>query len=226
MDATLANLVALTLRHTTFETRATNLLQAGKITNEWRPDLIVADYDHYPKALELIDSGPRARPLPIIVMTRRRETAVKLAAYDEGAHDIIEVPFTPDEIVARAIAAIRRTRGIRTQVVPRIDVGGLEIDIMREKVRVDGTEFHLTPLQHTLLYLLAANEGEILGRDQIIRDIWGSAEVVESNVVDRHVRDLRVKLQDHWKTPRFIETVAGKGYRFVIPEPVEKVAAR
>jgi two-component system KDP operon response regulator KdpE len=201
------------------------LREALKVAGDWRPDLVIADYDREPKAIELAESGPRAKPLPVIVMTRRRETSVKLAAYDQGAHDIIEVPFTPDEIVARAVAALRRTRDIRTQIVPKITVGDLEIDLMREVVRVGGAEFRLTPLQHTLLYLLAGNEGEILGRDQIILDIWGPGDVVESNVVDRHVRDLRVKLQDNWKTPRFIETVPGRGYRFV-SAALERLAAQ
>ncbi|OLC56939.1 MAG: hypothetical protein AUH85_04745 [Chloroflexi bacterium 13_1_40CM_4_68_4] len=216
MDQPLSNLVSFTLRHLEHEVQSARTLRdAMKLVEVFKPDLVIADYDREPKALQLTEKGARPRAIPVIVMTHRRETQVKLSAYDQGAHDIIEVPFTPDEIVARAVAALRRTRGIRSTIVPRIHVGDLEIDVMTETVRVAEKYFHLTPLQHTLLYLLAANAGQILTRDQIIQDIWGSVDVVDSNVVDRHIRDLRVKLQDSWKEPQFIETIPGKGYRFV-----------
>jgi len=65
-----------------------------------------------------------------------------------------------------------------------------------------------------LLYLLAANAGRVLGREEILQSLWGGEFETESNVVDRHIRELRVKLRDDWRTPRFIETVAGRGYRF------------
>src|SRR5438105_4682820 len=188
MDQPLANLVGFTLQHLSYEIEAAaNVRDGTKVADTWKPDLVIADYDREPKALEMTDKGPRMRAVPVIAMTRRRETSVKLKAYDEGAHDIIEVPFTPDEIVARAVAAMRRTRGVRSTIIPRIAIGELEIDLMTETVHSNGEQFHLTPLQHTLLYLLAANAGTILTRDQIIVEIWGSAEMVESNVVDRHI---------------------------------------
>src|SRR2546426_9647 len=238
MDQPLSNLVSFTLRHLEHEVQSARTLRdAMKLVEVFKPDLVIADYDREPKALQLTEKGARPRAIPVIVMTHRRETQVKLSAYDQGAHDIIEVPFTPDEIVARAVAALRRTRGIRSTIVPRIHVGDLEIDVMTETVRFAEKYFHLTPLQHTLLYLLAANAGQILTRDQIIQDIWGSVDVVDSNVVDRHIRDLRVKLQDSWKEPQFIETIPGKGYRFVselakgldaerVPHFVERTALR
>jgi DNA-binding response OmpR family regulator len=220
MDQPLANLVGFTLRHLEYEiASARTVREAAKVADTFRPDLVIADYDREPKALDLAEKGARIRPVPVIAMTRKRDTPVKLAAYEEGAHDIIEVPFTPDEIVARSIAAMRRTRGIRTTIIPKIRIADLEIDLMTETVAVDGKSFRLTPLQHTMLYLLAANAGTILTRDQIIQTVWGSSEIVESNVVDRHIRDLRVKLADSWKKPRFIETIAGKGYRFLSEAP-------
>jgi two-component system, OmpR family, alkaline phosphatase synthesis response regulator PhoP len=73
----------------------------------------------------------------------------------------------------------------------------------------------LTSLEQALLYLLAANAGSILTREQILDALWGTDFVIESNVVDRHVRALRAKLQNDWHKPRYIETVPGAGYRFV-----------
>jgi DNA-binding response OmpR family regulator len=94
--------------------------------------------------------------------------------------------------------------------------GELEIDMLHRRVRVDGRDLHLTPLELSLLYLLAANAGRVLTRDEILDHLWGDDYAAESNVVDRQVRQLRAKLQDDWRRPRYIATVPGKGYRFVV----------
>ena len=84
-------------------------------------------------------------------------------------------------------------------------------------MRAGGAELHLTAVEQSLLYLLAANAGRILTRDEILDHLWGADYVVESNVVDRHVRNLRVKLQNSHRQPRYIATVPGHGYRFLPP---------
>ena len=101
---------------------------------------------------------------------------------------------------------------------PVIRVGALEVDILHRRVRVDGRDLHLTPLELSLLYLLAANAGRVLTRDEILDHLWGGDSAVESNVVDRQVRKLRAKLQDDWRRPRYIATVPGQGYRFVFTD--------
>jgi DNA-binding response OmpR family regulator len=98
---------------------------------------------------------------------------------------------------------------------PVIRVGEMEIDILHRRVRVDGHDLHLTPLELSLLCLLAANEGRVLTRDEILDNLWGGDYTAESNVVDRQIRKLRTKLQDDWRRPRYIATVSGKGYQFV-----------
>jgi DNA-binding response OmpR family regulator len=99
---------------------------------------------------------------------------------------------------------------------PVIRCGELEIDILHRRVRVDGRDLHLTPLELSLLCLLATNAGRVLTRDEILDDLWGGDFTAESNVVDRQVRKLRAKLQDDWRHPRYIATVPGEGYRFVL----------
>lgn len=100
--------------------------------------------------------------------------------------------------------------------IPVIRVGGLEIDLLRRRAQVDGHDLHLTPLEVSLLYLLAANAGRVLTRDEILDHVWSDGDAAGSNVVDRHVRNLRAKLGDDWRRPRYIATIAGKGYRFVL----------
>jgi DNA-binding response OmpR family regulator len=99
---------------------------------------------------------------------------------------------------------------------PVISFGELEVDILHRRVRIEGQDVHLTPLELSLLYLLAANAGRILTRDEILDHLWGHDYAADSNVVDRHVRQLRAKLDDDWRRPRYIATVPGKGYRFVL----------
>ena len=109
----------------------------------------------------------------------------------------------------------RRTYGQAIAFTPAIRLGELEIDILNRRVRAGGHDLHLTSLEQSLLYLLAANAGRLLTRDEILDHLWGVDYAAESNVVDRHVRNLRAKLQNDWHRPRYIATVPGKGYRFV-----------
>src|SRR2546426_522409 len=134
---------------------------------------------------------------------------------DKALANTVGLPFVPDDLVARAHAVIRRTHGSAGELVPSVRIGDLEIDVLNRRVLAGEHELHLTSLEQALLYLLAANAGTVLTREQILDALWGTDFVIESNVVDRHVRALRAKLQNDWHTPRYIETVQGAGYRFV-----------
>jgi DNA-binding response OmpR family regulator len=90
--------------------------------------------------------------------------------------------------------------------------GGL---ILNRSVRVHDKDLRLTSIEQSLLYLLAANAGRLLTRDEIMDQLWGADYVAESNVVDRHIRNLRIKLQNGWRHPRYIATIPGRSYRFV-----------
>ncbi len=123
--------------------------------------------------------------------------------------------FAPEELLARVIALVRRSYSDAVTFTPLIKVGELEIDILRRAVRTGTTELHLTPLEQSLLYLLAANAGRVVSRDEILDTLWGTHYVAESNVVDRQIRNLRARLLDDWRCPRFIATVPGQGYRLL-----------
>ena len=110
---------------------------------------------------------------------------------------------------------MRRTYGAAVAFTPVLRLGELEIDILNRHVRVGGHALHLTGLEQNLLYLLAANAGRLLTRDEILDHLWGPDYAAESNVVDRHIRNLRAKLQNSWHQPRYIATVPGRGYRFI-----------
>ena len=148
-------------------------------------------------------------------LLRKRDAAVKLDAFERGASDVIEVPFTPDEIVVRTMATYRRAHGRTAALRARVAFGHFEIDLLERSVRLDSTALRLTPLEQTLLYLFLAHPNEVLTRAAILANIWGTSSAVTSNVIDRHIRDLRVKLGEQWRAPRFIETVPTEGYRYI-----------
>ena len=215
MNETLGNLVVLTLQHGSYDTkRTTDPDECRNLVTDWAPHISFVDLDLFERFIDLVGAGLTHGHTPIVAFTRRRDTALKLSAYERGADDIIEVPFTLDEIVARPFALMRRAHGISVAIVPTIRLDGLEVDLIGQRVSVGGRDLHLTPIQQTLLYLLAANAGKALSREDLLATIWGGEFEIESNVVDRHIRELRVKLNDEWRAPRYIETVPGAGYRF------------
>ena len=216
-DKPLANTIDLTLRHGSYLRRIAETVSDAKAgIGEWKPHLLVVDIDtEAGGAIQLIDEARNHSPMGIIALTRRSDLRGKLDAFERGADDYIGIPFVPDDLVARAQAVIRRAHGSAGEFVPRLRIGDLEIDVLNRKVLAGEHELHLTSLEQALLYLLAANAGSILTREQILDALWGTDFVIESNVVDRHVRALRAKLQNDWHKPRYIETVPGAGYRFV-----------
>jgi DNA-binding response OmpR family regulator len=220
MDQVLvADTLALTLNHGTFDTRvAPSARGALTVLQEWEPILAVVDMDIGDgNLLERLGVGRRGEQtvIPVIGLTRRGDLQTKLSAFEQGLDDILTVPFSPEELLALTVALYRRTYGQPVPVKPIIRLGDIEIDILNREVRAGTSVIHLTGLEQSLLYLLAANAGHVVTRDEILDALWGSDFVSESNVVDRHIRALRAKLQNDWRQPRFIATVPGRGYRFV-----------
>ena len=215
----LAQTVVLTLDHGLFVARITDSFAEARILRQdWQPHLAVVDMDlggeDYLTDLGLRETNSTTS-VPVIALTRRGDLKTKLAAFDQGVDDIMTVPFSPEELLARVLALTRRTYGEAPQLRGTIEIGEMAIDIVNRTVYAGTSEIHLSGLEQSLLYFLAANAGRTLGRDEILDAVWGVEFISESNVVDRHIRALRIKLQNDWRQPRFIATVPGKGYRFV-----------
>ena len=214
------DLIELTLNHGLFVVRAArSLAEAEAILAGWRPHLSVVDMDHAESTALLGRLGAwgtlRPRRTPVLGLTRRGDLPTKLRAFDLGVDDILTVPFSPEELLARAIVITRRTLGRELPIVPTITLGEIEIDIVHREVRAGDSVVHLSSIEQSLLYLLASRAGRVVSRDEILDAIWGTDFVAESNLVDRHVRSLRSKLQNDYRHPRFIATVPGRGYRFI-----------
>jgi two-component system, OmpR family, alkaline phosphatase synthesis response regulator PhoP len=221
----LAKVVTLALNHGDLLTRAaTGVTEAMTALGEWQPHLAIIDMDIEQGKLmnELREAAPHARRLPVIALTRRGDLKRKLAAFELGVDDILTVPFSPEELVARTLVVMRRTSSVGIAFTPKIRVGGLEIDILNRRVQAETADPHLTTLEQSLLYLLVANAGLLMSREEILDTLWGTDYVADTNLVDRYIRTLRAKLQDDWRHPRYISTVPGQGYRFVPTRADEK----
>ena len=213
-------LITLTLNHGVFDVRAaSSFAQAKAIMEEWRPNISVIDMDHDDSAalLKLLGTSNEMRRIgtPVLGLTRMGDLRTKLAAFDLGVDDILTTPFSPEELLARAIVITRRASGVDLPLIPVIRLGEIDVDIVNREVRAGTSVVQLTPIEQSLLYLLASCGGRVVTHEEIIDAIWGTDFVAESNIVDRHVRSLRTKLQDDYRHPRFIATVQNKGYRFI-----------
>jgi two-component system, OmpR family, alkaline phosphatase synthesis response regulator PhoP len=216
----LIDLIELTLNHGLFVVQAAkNLAEAEAILENWRPHIGVLDMDHddSPRLLKRIaaSNSLSGSVTPVLGLTRRGDLPTKLKAFDLGVDDILTVPFSPEELLARCVVIARRALGTDRPIVPKITIGEIEIDIVNRQVRAGSSVIHLSGIEQSLLYLLASRSGSVLTRDEILDAIWGTDFVAESNIVDRHIRSLRIKLQNDFRHPRFIATVPGRGYRFI-----------
>jgi DNA-binding response OmpR family regulator len=214
------DLIELTLTHGGFVVRAAgNLAEAEAILAEWSPNMTVVDMDHDDSTALLKQLGAsnteKRSGLPVLGLTRRGDLKMKLRAFDLGVDDILTMPFSPEELLARAIVISRRATGIDPPFIPVIRLGEIEMDIFNRVVRAGDSEIHMSGIEQSLLYLLASRAGSVVTKEEILDAIWGSDFVAESNIVDRHMRSLRIKLQNDYRHPRFIATVPGVGYRFI-----------
>ena len=214
------DLIELTLNHGLFVVRAAGTLaEAEAILTAWRPHMTIIDMDHDDSTALLQRLGASnaltRSATPVLGLTRRGDLKTKLRAFELGVDDILTMPFAPEELLARSIVITRRVLGTDRSIVPTIRLGEIEIDIINRQVTAGDSVVHLSGIEQSLLYLLASRGGRVVTRDEILDAIWGTDFVAESNIVDRHVRSLRIKLQNDYRHPRFIATVPGQGYRFI-----------
>ena len=215
----LVELITLTLNHGVCTTRAVTIGSDVETTvASWQPHLVIRDMDlDGTPIIARRDAGMSGScPLPVIALTRRSDLRTKLAAFEAGVDDILTIPFAPEELLARVIAVIRRSYNNVVTFTPILKIGELEIDIFKRTVRAGTSELHLTSMEQRVLYLLAANAGRVVSREEILDTLWGVDYVAESNIVDRQIRNLRARLHDDWREPRFIATVPRRGYRFLL----------
>jgi len=178
------------------------------------PDLIILDL-MLPKAsgIEVTRAIRAKSSVPIIMLTAKAAEADRVVGLELGADDYVVKPFSPRELVARVRAVLRRYEGEGMEV-ERISSGGLEIDLKTREVTVDGRSVELTPTEFDLLAYLARHPGQVFTRLQLLREVQGYTYDSFARTIDTHVKNLRRKIEEDPKTPKFILTVHGVGYRF------------
>jgi two-component system, OmpR family, KDP operon response regulator KdpE len=149
--------------------------------------------------------------LPIIVLSAVGDEREKVRALDAGADDYITKPFGTDELLARLRAALRRVSEDGGE--PTIDLGDLVIDLAARTVARDGEEVHLTPIEFSLLRVLALHRGKLVTHNHLLREVWGPGYEDETHYLRVHVAHIRSKIEPEPSRPRHLITEPGIGYR-------------
>jgi DNA-binding response OmpR family regulator len=152
---------------------------------------------------------------PIIMLTEKATLRDKEAGYGVGVDDYLAKPFSPRELELRIEALQKRARP--ADDLPQQEVvkhGELEIDFTKHKVKVAGKEVILTPIEFSILKLLASAPGQVYSRQDLLNAIWDTAYEGYKRNIDPHVNRLRTKIEEHPRRPRYVLTVWGIGYKF------------
>ncbi|HJZ78248.1 MAG TPA: response regulator transcription factor [Vicinamibacterales bacterium] len=174
------------------------------------PDLILLDLmlpgsDGF-KLCGLLRANGR---VPIIIVSARGQKADKLQGLHVGADDYVTKPFDMEELVARITAVLRRTK----HDIGSVRLGRTVIDFENQRAYGPDGEIHLTQRDFDVLRYLAARNGRVVRRDEILREVWGFNDPPTTRSVDNAVAKLRKKLEDDPHAPKFIHTAFGDGYR-------------
>ncbi|MBD8004600.1 response regulator transcription factor [Bacillus norwichensis] len=193
---------------------------------EERPDLMILDL-----MLPGMDGMDVCKTLrqekvntPILMLTARGDEFDKVLGLELGADDYLTKPFSPREVVARVKAILRRTKSFEESSTvtdkapePVVELGQVTIYPERYEALLDGDKLELTPKEFELLLYLASNEGKVLSRTQLLDAIWNYDFIGDSRIVDVHISNLREKIEEDTRHPRYIKTIRGFGYKMERP---------
>lgn len=225
-EPNIRELVCLHLRHEGYTCEPAADGQAGLAKAQAEPwdlmvlDLMLPGLDGL-SLCRAVRNGRLNADVPILMLTAKREEADKVVGLESGADDYLTKPFGVRELVARARALLRRPRhGVSpaaaaagaTEAV--LTIRGIEIDVPRRKVSVDGRDVELTDQEFRLLHLLATHPGIVFSREALLSKIWRGDTYVTVRSVDTLVKRLRRRVEADPANPTFVQTVWGVGYKF------------
>lgn len=152
--------------------------------------------------------------IPIIMLSAKEEDIDKITGLTTGADDYVAKPFNPLELLARVKAQLRRqTFSAKEANDSLIRIQDLVIDKAKHSVIMNGIEISLTPREFSILQLLASSPGQVFSADKIYESVWNEPFGYSDNTVMVHIRNLREKIEDRPREPRYIKTVWGVGYK-------------
>ena len=222
-ESAIAELISIHLRHAGHAVRlATNAEQAQAEVDAQLPDLVILDWMLPGQSglwlAQRWRSQARTRELALIMLTARADETDKVRGLDiGGADDYLTKPFSPQELMARIRAVLRR-QAPEALDAP-VEVGALRIDPATRRVARDATEARLGPTEFRLLHFLMTHPERVHSRAQLLDRVWGDHVYIEERTVDVHVKRLREALAP-LNCASMIETVRGAGYRLTAQAPV------
>ena len=220
-EQSISEVVSLYLTRSGYEVKVVHDGKAAlQALTQYKPDLVVLDL-----MLPGIDGWEITRRLraegntPIIMLTARKEEADRILGLEMGADDYVVKPFSPQELVSRVRAVLRRAQGQAAPITPpnqerALDFADLKIDPVTRLVTANGTEIGLTVKEFDLLYFLARHPRQVFNRDQLLDQVWGETAYIDPSTVTVHVRRVREKIEADPAHPHHIHTVWGVGYKF------------
>ena len=216
-EPSIAEVVGLYLRRADYQVSiAKDGLEAQQKIETRLPDLIVMDL-----MLPVINGFELTRwlrefsDIPVIMLTARRDEIDRIAGLEMGADDYVLKPFSPQELVSRVRAVLRRTSSKKaTPGEKPITYSSMEIDPQTRLVTINDDEINLTAKEFETLWLLAQNPRQVFTRNQVLEQVWGISDYIDPSTVTVHIRRLREKIESDPSNPQHLLTVWGVGYKF------------
>ncbi|MEZ0363981.1 response regulator [Mycobacterium sp. pUA109] len=184
---------------------------------EHRPEVVILDLGLPDiSGIEVLAGLRGWLTAPVIVLSARTDSSDKVEALDAGADDYVTKPFGMDELLARLRAAVRRGTTASEIDQPVIETASFTIDLAAKKVIKNDAEVHLTPTEWGMLEMLVRNRGKLVGREDLLKEVWGPSYARETHYLRVYLAQLRRKLEDDPSRPKHLLTEAGMGYRFEV----------
>jgi two-component system KDP operon response regulator KdpE len=189
---------------------------------ETRPDLVLLDV-MMPElsgweVCTTLKNAPETRLTPIAMMTVKSEIRDLITGMQVGADDYLTKPFSVDELLARVRVVLRHAARPATGAAPIFRTGELVVDLEHRLVTVSGREVRLTPTEYDLLRAFLAHPNKVLTATMLLRAVWGADYGSEAHYLHVYVARLRRKLEPDPRSPRYLRTEPGVGYRLVVEE--------
>lgn len=176
------------------------------------PDLVLLDLNlpdmH---GIEVLKSVRSNSFLPMIILSGFGHDRDRVVALEEGADDYMSKPFSPEELVARVKALLRRVEWT-PKPETHLQVRQLELDMPRRQATIRGQRLHLTPIEYGILVMLMRHAGQVVNHDDLLRSVWGENYRGDYSVLRVNISRLRQKIEENPRRPSYIVTAPGQGY--------------